>query len=247
MDQEMATAAPGSEVQQPELRPTLAGLLPVGDDDSKMDVDNTTTTNPPHPPDEDPMLSPDVPSISYVQVDPAPEPRVAPVLDSHPEPEPEPEAEPETGGVSTESESGPTSPPHPPSVPAAPADPVPLPNLESQGPEPRPGETTSTPTSQSPPTEATTAAAAAQERPLNVTDALSYLDAVKIQFQDQPDVYNHFLDIMKDFKSQLYVFPSIVPYLLFIFSSTITNIHPKKQHRYPRRHKTRLIPLPRPP
>jgi paired amphipathic helix protein Sin3a len=245
MDQEMATAAPGSEVQQPELRPTLAGLLPVGDDDSKMDVDNTTTTNPPHPPDEDPMLSADVPSISYVQVDPAPEPRLAPALDSHPEPEPE--AEPETGGVSTESESGPTSPPHPPSVPAAPADPVPLPNLESQGPEPRPGETTSTPTSQSPPTEPTTAAAAAQERPLNVTDALSYLDAVKIQFQDQPDVYNHFLDIMKDFKSQLYVFPSIVPYLLFIFSSTITNIHPKKQHRYPRRHKTRLIPLPRPP
>lgn len=41
------------------------------------------------------------------------------------------------------------------------------------------------------------------DRPLNVTDALSYLDAVKIQFQDKPDVYNHFLDIMKDFKSQL--------------------------------------------
>lgn len=40
-------------------------------------------------------------------------------------------------------------------------------------------------------------------RPLNVTDALSYLDAVKIQFHDQPDVYNHFLDIMKEFKSQL--------------------------------------------
>jgi paired amphipathic helix protein Sin3a len=40
-------------------------------------------------------------------------------------------------------------------------------------------------------------------RPLNVTDALSYLDAVKVQFQDRPDVYNHFLDIMKDFKSQV--------------------------------------------
>lgn len=40
-------------------------------------------------------------------------------------------------------------------------------------------------------------------RPLNVTDALSYLDAVKNQFQDQPDVYNNFLDIMKDFKSQV--------------------------------------------
>ena len=40
-------------------------------------------------------------------------------------------------------------------------------------------------------------------RPLNVTDALSYLDAVKQQFNDKPDVYNHFLDIMKDFKSQV--------------------------------------------
>ena len=38
-------------------------------------------------------------------------------------------------------------------------------------------------------------------RPLNVNDALSYLDQVKVQFQTQPDVYNHFLDIMKDFKS----------------------------------------------
>lgn len=46
------------------------------------------------------------------------------------------------------------------------------------------------------------AAAAAAYRPLNVKDALSYLDQVKVQFQNQPDVYNHFLDIMKDFKSQ---------------------------------------------
>ena len=36
-------------------------------------------------------------------------------------------------------------------------------------------------------------------------DALSYLDQVKVQFADQPDVYNRFLDIMKDFKSQAYV------------------------------------------
>jgi paired amphipathic helix protein Sin3a len=42
-------------------------------------------------------------------------------------------------------------------------------------------------------------------RPLNVRDALSYLDQVKIQFSDQPDVYNRFLDIMKEFKSQKYV------------------------------------------
>lgn len=43
---------------------------------------------------------------------------------------------------------------------------------------------------------------ASLDRPLNVTDALTYLDAVKSQFQDQPDVYNHFLDIMKEFKNE---------------------------------------------
>ena len=36
-------------------------------------------------------------------------------------------------------------------------------------------------------------------------DALSYLDQVKVRFSDQPEVYNRFLDIMKDFKSQAYV------------------------------------------
>lgn len=35
-----------------------------------------------------------------------------------------------------------------------------------------------------------------------LNDALSYLDQVKVRFNEQPDVYNRFLDIMKDFKSQ---------------------------------------------
>lgn len=39
-------------------------------------------------------------------------------------------------------------------------------------------------------------------RPLNVKDALSYLDRVKNTFIDQPDVYDKFLDIMKLFKAQ---------------------------------------------
>lgn len=39
-------------------------------------------------------------------------------------------------------------------------------------------------------------------KPLNVKDALYYLDQVKLQFRNQTDVYNNFLDIMKDFKSQ---------------------------------------------
>jgi paired amphipathic helix protein Sin3a len=41
-----------------------------------------------------------------------------------------------------------------------------------------------------------------QNRVLNVRDALSYLDLVKSQFCDQPDIYNQFLDIMKQFKAQ---------------------------------------------
>jgi len=36
-------------------------------------------------------------------------------------------------------------------------------------------------------------------------DALDYLDQVKLQFSEQTHVYNQFLDIMKDFKSQAYV------------------------------------------
>ncbi|EGO30319.1 hypothetical protein SERLADRAFT_444328 [Serpula lacrymans var. lacrymans S7.9] len=54
-------------------------------------------------------------------------------------------------------------------------------------------------------------------RPLNVTDALSYLDAVKVQFQDKPDVYNHFLDIMKDFKSEVIDTPGVIERVSLLF------------------------------
>lgn len=37
---------------------------------------------------------------------------------------------------------------------------------------------------------------------LKVEDALSYLDLVKYKFGSTPQVYNDFLDIMKEFKSQ---------------------------------------------
>ena len=50
----------------------------------------------------------------------------------------------------------------------------------------------------------TSTAAGITYRPLNVKDALTYLDQVKLQFQERPDVYNKFLDIMKEFKSQTY-------------------------------------------
>ncbi|KAK0204137.1 hypothetical protein DFS33DRAFT_1488325 [Desarmillaria ectypa] len=41
------------------------------------------------------------------------------------------------------------------------------------------------------------------ERPLHATDVLSYLDTLKVHFKGKPEVYNAFLDIMKDFKNQV--------------------------------------------
>lgn len=68
-------------------------------------------------------------------------------------------------------------------------------------------------------------------RALNVTDALSYLDAVKAQFHDQPDVYNFFLDIMKEFKNELQVSCIPVNELFLMFSF---------QHRYAGSYQTRF-------
>lgn len=50
------------------------------------------------------------------------------------------------------------------------------------------------------------------DRPLTISDALAYLDAVKAQFRDQFDVYNDFLDIVKDFKhkEQVYCFSAVM-------------------------------------
>ncbi|XP_034946100.1 paired amphipathic helix protein Sin3a isoform X2 [Chelonus insularis] len=45
---------------------------------------------------------------------------------------------------------------------------------------------------------------------LKVEDALSYLDQVKYKFSDQPQVYNDFLDIMKEFKSQSIDTPGVI-------------------------------------
>lgn len=41
-----------------------------------------------------------------------------------------------------------------------------------------------------------------QQKHLKVEDALAYLEKVKRQFSDQQNVYNQFLDVMKDFKAQ---------------------------------------------
>ncbi|KAI0313378.1 hypothetical protein OF83DRAFT_558985 [Amylostereum chailletii] len=57
----------------------------------------------------------------------------------------------------------------------------------------------------------------ANERQLNVNDALTYLDAVKAQFNDRPDVYNVFLDIMKEFKSQVIDTPGVIARVATLF------------------------------
>ncbi|KZF26100.1 hypothetical protein L228DRAFT_225794 [Xylona heveae TC161] len=51
-----------------------------------------------------------------------------------------------------------------------------------------------------------------------LNDALSYLDQVKVQFVDQPDVYNRFLDIMKDFKSQAIDTPGVIDRVSTLFA-----------------------------
>ncbi|WWC60485.1 uncharacterized protein I303_103058 [Kwoniella dejecticola CBS 10117] len=60
-------------------------------------------------------------------------------------------------------------------------------------------------------------ASAPSYRPLNVRDALSYLDQVKIQFNNQPDVYNRFLDVMKEFKGQIIDTPGVIDRVSTLF------------------------------
>ncbi|KIW07558.1 hypothetical protein, variant [Verruconis gallopava] len=65
---------------------------------------------------------------------------------------------------------------------------------------------------------------AVQSAPMNqaqqpiLNDALSYLDQVKVQFADHPDVYNRFLDIMKDFKSGAIDTPGVIERVSQLFA-----------------------------
>ena len=52
---------------------------------------------------------------------------------------------------------------------------------------------------------------------LKVEDALSYLDQVKLQFSGHPQVYNDFLDIMKEFKSQAIDTPGVIKRVSCLF------------------------------
>uniref|UniRef100_H2YZP9 Paired amphipathic helix protein Sin3a n=1 Tax=Ciona savignyi TaxID=51511 RepID=H2YZP9_CIOSA len=51
-----------------------------------------------------------------------------------------------------------------------------------------------------------------------VEDALSYLDQVKFQFGNQPQVYTDFLDIMKEFKSQSIDTPGVIARVSHLFN-----------------------------
>ena len=47
-------------------------------------------------------------------------------------------------------------------------------------------------------------------RELKVEDALLYLDQVKMEFGDKPEIYNEFLDIMRNFKAQEIDTPGVI-------------------------------------
>ncbi|KAF3941004.1 hypothetical protein ABW19_dt0210519 [Dactylella cylindrospora] len=54
--------------------------------------------------------------------------------------------------------------------------------------------------------------------PLTVKDALSYLDKIKTQFAERPDIYNEFLDIMRNFKSQKIDAPGAIEQVVTLFA-----------------------------
>lgn len=75
---------------------------------------------------------------------------------------------------------------------------------------------TTTPIGNPPPTPPTSNGAVQFQR-LKVEDALVYLDNVKSKFGDQPQVYNDFLDIMKEFKSQSIDTPGVIERVSTLF------------------------------
>lgn len=67
---------------------------------------------------------------------------------------------------------------------------------------------------------------------LKVEDALSYLDQVKYKFGNQPQVYNDFLDIMKEFKSQSIDTPGVIQRVSNLFKVCWLSFHEESVFRY---------------
>ncbi|KAI8847374.1 hypothetical protein BC829DRAFT_396749, partial [Chytridium lagenaria] len=114
--------------------------------------------------------------------------------------------------MSQHGQHGQASLPPPSSGQAPPTQPPPAHHPMGQGPQPPTITQPSAPSGPSP-----QGPAYDQARPLNVKDALTYLDQVKIQFQDFPHVYNQFLDIMKDFKAQTIDTPGVIDRVSTLF------------------------------
>ncbi|KAJ2723071.1 hypothetical protein GGI07_002898 [Coemansia sp. Benny D115] len=84
---------------------------------------------------------------------------------------------------------------------------TPLAQVAAQGPPQAPPQGSVAATAEQRPPAADAGVSA---RPLNVSDALSYLDLVKSRFHDRPEVYNQFLEIMKEFKSHAIDTPGVI-------------------------------------
>ncbi|GAA6009510.1 hypothetical protein JCM11491_003584 [Sporobolomyces phaffii] len=123
-------------------------------------------------------------------------------------------------GTPTNGGPAPSSAPAPPQAPSAtlasqPRNPPP----PHQPPRSTPAAQQSAPTppSQPPAAPAAQQASNAALRPLNVRDALQYLDRVKQQFANEYEVYDQFLTIMKDFKTQNIDTPGVIDRVSTLF------------------------------
>ena len=59
--------------------------------------------------------------------------------------------------------------------------------------------------------------AGAPYRRMKVEDSLAYLNQVEMTFEDKPEIYNQFLDIMKEFKAQSIDTPGVIERVLQLF------------------------------
>ena len=60
---------------------------------------------------------------------------------------------------------------------------------------------------------------------LTTSDALSYLRNVKVKFADRKDIYDTFLEIMKEFKAQRYVASKLGIWIFEIFEQRVLSCH----------------------
>jgi len=59
-----------------------------------------------------------------------------------------------------------------------------------------------------------------KKQPLLI-DALSYLDLIKVEFHDQPETYNLFLEVMKAFKAQILDTQGVIDHVAYLFEGRV--------------------------